>query len=145
MDATFLDAYLSDFLYFVQPSFTKEVRTEIHLAVKVLLAVFERYPAATLRQVFEHTTTPPACAELPAAAHSVVATLRRMNSGHGEYAAVWPVHPSPYQRGTPLASTTTRRHFVPPSSPPPPATRSLWREYITSRDGNGSSRNHRSS
>ena len=54
------DAYLLDFTNHLQHSFSKEVRTEIHLTPKALLATFERYPAAALRQVFRHISTAPA-------------------------------------------------------------------------------------
>ena len=67
MYATFLDAYLSD-LFFVQHSFTKDVRTEIHPAAKALLATFAPYPAATLRQVLRHIDAAPASPEPTAAA-----------------------------------------------------------------------------
>ena len=58
--STFFDAYFSDFTNYIQCNLSKEVGTEIHLASKALLATFEPYPAATLRQVFRRINTAPA-------------------------------------------------------------------------------------
>lgn len=92
VDTTFFNAYLSDFSFFVQHSFTKKIRTEIHLAAKALLATFEPYFSATLRKFFWHIATVPASPELTAAAHSLVATFGWAHNGHGGYDAAWPVH-----------------------------------------------------
>ena len=55
MDATFLDAYLSDFSNFIQHSFSKHVhsfskhvRTEIHPAAKALLGMAPWLPDVSL-------------------------------------------------------------------------------------------------
>ena len=83
MDATFQDAYLSDFSFHVQHSFTKDTRTELHIEAKALLETFEPCAAATLRQALRHIEAAPASPALTAGVHSLVATLRREYSEKG--------------------------------------------------------------
>ena len=59
-----------------------------------------------MRQVVRHIEVAPASPELTAAAHSLVATLRRAHSGKGGYDAAWPVHAT---AATGAAASSPRR------------------------------------